>query len=66
MMRGRSEFWGMVFGTSKKEARGAGRMPPNPLADLIAADIEANGGKLIVDPDKFERMRKELEARGIA
>lgn len=64
MMRGRSEFWGMVFGTSKKEAR-AKQLPSNPLAELIAADIEANGGKLIVDPDKFERMRKELAARGI-
>lgn len=34
-------------------------LPPNPLADKIAQEIERTG-KLIVDPAKFEQWQKEL------
>lgn len=46
------------------QAKGSGSTQ-NALADMIGADIDANGGKLIVDPEKFERMRMELAERGI-
>lgn len=34
-------------------------LPENPLADKIAADIIANGGKLIVDAERFEALARE-------
>lgn len=36
--------------------------PPNPLADRIAADILANGGKLIVDEKRFGKLAVEIDA----
>lgn len=43
---------GMLGGASKQ-------LPPNPLADKIAAHIEQTG-RLVVDPELFEQWRKEI------
>lgn len=42
-------------------AGGKEKMPANPLADKIAAEITANDGRLVVDPTKFRQMREELK-----
>lgn len=36
------------------------KVRPNPLAERIVSDIQANDGKLIVDEEKFRRMAEEV------
>jgi hypothetical protein len=50
--------WYIETGSMGGESK---QLPPNPLADKIAQEIERSG-KLIVDPELFETWKAELAA----